>query len=764
MRKALCLVWISMFAVAASASGERTGHPHGAGFDLECITCHTTEAWTPLLKPLLFSHDKTGFPLTDAHVETPCRTCHESLVFPFVGTACADCHPDAHAGELGFACEHCHTPSGWEDQRSVSDIHSQTLFALLAPHASLPCESCHSHQDPWEFASTPTECDDCHLADYRSTTNPNHVTSGFSTQCLDCHSPVAARWEEAVIEHPASFPLRGAHRIDCESCHADGFAGTPSACYACHAADYQRAGNHEEAGFSTECQLCHNDEGWEGANFNHDLTSFPLGGAHRPLDCDACHTAGFAGTPTDCYSCHRADYQQAPDHSGFSTECQLCHNDTGWEGAVFNHDLTFPLRGAHGSLDCDSCHSKGFAGTPRQCVACHRADYNQAKDPNHVAAGFPTECQSCHGETSWEGADFDHNQTFPLRGAHGSLDCDSCHSKGFAGTPRQCVGCHRLDYNQAQDPNHVAAGFPTECQSCHGETSWEGADFDHNQTFPLRGAHGSLDCDSCHSKGFSGTPRQCAGCHRLDYNQAKDPDHVAAGFPTECQTCHNETTWEGAQFDHAQTSFPLLGAHRPLDCDSCHSKGFAGTPRQCVGCHRTDYNQARDPNHVTAGFPTECQVCHNQTSWDDADFNHNTTAFPLRASHAGLDCKSCHATGYSGTPTDCYSCHATDYDRADDPNHRAAGFPTTCELCHEPTRWEESNWDHDSLFPIYSGEHRRAWNDCSDCHVSAASFTVFECIYCHEHRRSEMDDEHDDVNGYRYESRACLNCHPDGRE
>ena len=39
-------------------------------------------------------------------------------------------------------------------------------------------------------------------------------------------------------------------------------------------------------------------------------------------------------------------------------------------------------------------------------------------------------------------------------------------------------------------------------------------------------------------------------------------------------------------FDHFTTGFRLQGMHRFADCESCHADGlFAGTPRQCVGCH-----------------------------------------------------------------------------------------------------------------------------------------------------------------------------------
>ena len=37
------------------------------------------------------------------------------------------------------------------------------------------------------------------------------------------------------------------------------------------------------------------------------------------------------------------------------------------------------------------------------------ATYQATKNPNHVAAGFPTTCETCHTTAQWPGAKFDHN-------------------------------------------------------------------------------------------------------------------------------------------------------------------------------------------------------------------------------------------------------------------------------------------------------------------------------------------------------------------
>jgi hypothetical protein len=108
------------------------------------------------------------------------------------------------------------------------------------------------------------------------------------------------------------------------------------------------------------------------------------------------------------------------------------------------------------------------------------------------------------------------------------------------------------------------------------------------------------------------------------------------------------------------------------------------------------------------------------------------------------------------------ACHRDDYDRTSNPNHRASGFPTTCQDCHGTDAWRPATFDHERFFPITSGRH--AGIPCGTCHVNPNQFSTFECIGCHEHRRSEMDDEHDDVRGYQYASPACYRCHPRGQE
>jgi hypothetical protein len=283
--------------------------------------------------------------------------------------------------------------------------------------------------------------------------------------------------------------------------------------------------------------------------------------------------------------------------------------------------------------------------------------------------------------------------------------------------------------------------------------------------FPLVGGHAIQDCFGCHEQGgdYTGLSQECFSCHEQDYNSVTDPNHIQNGFPTDCTQCHSINGWKPATLDHDQTNFPLTGAHISVDCSSCHTDGFTGTPTDCNSCHQQDYESVMDPNHVTNSYALDCTQCHNTASWSTTNFDHNLTAFELTGAHLSTDCSACHQTGYEGTPADCFSCHDGDYNNSVNPNHQAAGFPTTCEDCHSTSVWTPANFDHDGqYFPILTGKHAGKWDLCIDCHSVPSDYSVFSCITCHEHRQSEMDPKHSGIDGYSYESSACFSCHPTG--
>jgi hypothetical protein len=534
----------------------KEGPPHGE-LAIDCGECHNKQHWVPVDRPSTFRHDRTGFVLEFAHASASCRSCHQSLVFNRVGTACADCHKDPHRGELGFRCESCHIPRTWSNQRDLWQAHSRTRFPLLAAHASLDCTACHRNQQPYQYATTPAECGKCHLPTYLATTRPNHVQSGFSQRCEDCHSITSPTWLGARFSHPATFPLAGGHAgVTCARCHSGGvYTGLSTDCYSCHRKDYQRTSNpnHSSSGFPTQCDRCHTINAWRPAKFDHGATRFPLTGAHASVDCAKCHQGGrYTGTPTDCYACHQANYAATtnPNHAAghFSTQCQNCHNTGAWKPANFDHNTTrFPLTGAHTRVDCARCHVGGrYAGTPTDCYACHQANYTATTNPNHVASGFPTQCQTCHNTNAWRPASFDHNKTrFPLTGAHSQLDCARCHAGGrYTGTPTDCYACHQANYNATSNPNHAAASFPTQCQTCHTTSAWKPASFDHDgRYFPIySGKHRGQwsSCNECHVSPSNYRVFECILCHAHSNRSQVDGHHGGvAGYQYASAACYN---------------------------------------------------------------------------------------------------------------------------------------------------------------------------------------------------------------------------------
>jgi hypothetical protein len=360
------------------------------------------------------------------------------------------------------------------------------------------------------------------------------------------------------------------------------------------------------------------------------------------------------------------------------------------------------------------------------------------------------------------GRQFHNETTFPLEGRHRGVACESCHRGNvYKGTPNKCFDCHWV--RRQDDKYRLQLG--SQCETCHRTSGWTNVRWDHGAmtSMPLGAAHRHVGCQSCHTAStFTAAQASCIACHQKDYQAAKTPDHVAAGFPTACEACHrpSDVTFAQARFDHA-AAFPLVGVHAQQTCASCHRGNvYKGTPRDCVGCHRPQYERTTAPNHVAAGFPTTCENCHRPTdaSFRGAGFNHNSI-FALVGNHAQAACASCHVNNvYRGTARTCVGCHQANYDRTTNPNHRSAGFPTSCESCHRSsdTSWTQGTFTH--RFPITSGPHRTA---CANCHTTSGSYAVFNCLNCHN--RTETDGHHRNIGGYRYESVACYGCHPNGR-
>ena len=388
----------------------------------------------------------------------------------------------------------------------------------------------------------------------------------------------------------------------------------------------QQATQSPHGRLAEPCTTCHAPDAWKpvrlSRSFDHARTGFPLAGAHAATACRSCHTSlDFQRAPSACAGCH------TDVHRGeLGADCARCHTPRSFldrSAMVCAHQLTrFPLTGSHISADCEACHTPAaqgnltFVNRPLDCVQCHSDAYRTAKNPDHLAGGFPTDCNQCHTTAAWPGARFNHASTsFPLTGAHRAVPCQSCHANGaYRGTPATCVGCHRTDYDGTTSPGHRAARFPTDCTACHTTAAWQPASFDHGATaFPLTGAHRAVSCQQCHGDGvYAGKPVACAACHQSAYDGTTDPNHRAAGFPVTCADCHTTTTWDGARFDHDAAFFPIYsGAHRGqwTSCATCHTNSSSFATFTCITCH----GQAETNGHhgEVSGYRYDSQACYS---------------------------------------------------------------------------------------------------------------------------------------------------------
>lgn len=169
-------------------------------------------------------------------------------------------------------------------------------------------------------------------------------------------------------------------------------------------------------------------------------------------------------------------------HGRLKLACDTCHTIEDWKvirsKIKFDHGKTgFPLRGRHTTVACRDCHADlNFANTPNKCQDCH-ADLHRRKNG--------AECELCHNTNGWSVSVHninEHQDRFPLIGAHAVVDCYSCHKVGTVGQfnrfglSTECISCHQKAFNQATAPNHRALGFSTDCRQCHlSMDSWDGA-------------------------------------------------------------------------------------------------------------------------------------------------------------------------------------------------------------------------------------------------------------------------------------------------
>jgi hypothetical protein len=301
-------------------------------------------------------------------------------------------------------------------------------------------------------------------------------------------------------------------------------------------------------------------------------------------------------------------------------------------------------------------------------------------------------------------------------------------AKPQAGT---CADCH-VDVHRGT--------FRQDCKTCHSESSFENAPFDHAKTkFSLTGSHGALACVACHKDvvttgvprservaDFRGLKTACTSCHR---------DVHSGQLGAQCETCHTTSNFHIRTYTHTRFSEFFAGEHAPVACDRCHVREaarraadasaplldvtFKNLPTSCATCHR-DVHLGQEG--------TNCEACHNvQTAkFAASGFAHEKTAFPLTGRHGAVRCDQCHkpetggfparsgtAVRYKGVPAECRACHA---------DVHLGQLAATCENCHTTTTFKQERYKHRSTSlaatGFFSGRHAAA--SCEQCHKPVA--------------------------------------------
>jgi hypothetical protein len=309
--------------------------PH-ATFPRDCALCHLGGSWHEIRADFQFDHAaETGTALVGAHDEAECLRCHNDrgAVAHFAAQGCVGCHADPHQGRLGRGCTDCHAEDArdWRARGAIAE-HARTRFPLVGVHATTACWACHPGAQVGNFQHASMRCVDCHAADLRAATNPDHVLQGWTDGCERCHTPT--EWSRAGFEH-GFFPLTGGHGgLACADCHApNDFGGLDDDCFACHADDYQaaRRPDHVSNGFPTACEQCHTTQTWGDGEFDHP--QFPIqGGAHGGLACQQCHPVPGNFRQFTCLACHAHSAREMDDEHdrvrGYvysSGACYDCH-------------------------------------------------------------------------------------------------------------------------------------------------------------------------------------------------------------------------------------------------------------------------------------------------------------------------------------------------------------------------------------------------------------------------------------------------------
>lgn len=526
-------------------------------------------------------------PLSRAHADlegvTNCLKCH-GIGQKTVDAKCLECHTEirwlrdakrgVHGGSLGRECVECHREHGgldlqmihWDEGSPEKFDHRRAGWPLNGKHAQTECRKCHE---------------------------PKFHVAAF---------PTGSAWNGAATSW---LGLEG----ECRVCHQDPHQGR----------------------LGPACTNCHGESDWHEITeqrFDHEVTRYPLRGAHVDVKCDACHPRVDSQLQMPkfarCDDCHQDPHAGQIVVAGTARDCEECHSLRYFKpstlGRQYHATTKYPLEGKHAQVDCAKCHRNEAAKFGKaafefrpvfaRCTDCHE-DAHKGQLSKRPDGGA---CESCHIVDHFAPSKFsvaDHEKTkFPLVERHRDVKCAACHGPVRPGLPAlagpeklgpakvalkldsaACDACH-LDPHRGRFSRGGEQPVKGGCEVCHDQRDFHRVRLDaplHARfDFPLEGAHAAVACFACHKEllgqrfGASSlvllapqavnlpftAPKTCRECHEDvhggQFAKRKKGDR--------CDVCHdNDVFRPAARFDHDRDSqFELVGAHERVACQGCH--------------------------------------------------------------------------------------------------------------------------------------------------------------------------------------------------
>jgi hypothetical protein len=202
----------------------------------QCADCHTLGSWASSFEHVI--------PLGAQHKKVACEDCHTKATPEQIGypAGCVSCHAKKHKTVDQVLCARCHLPRRWKpstfkhprtgctgchtrphpDRGACLRCHTTSSWAnrfahpvaLGGPHASFPCERCHTNG----LDAPGRACSSCHGSRH-----------GGLTDCARCHTTSA--FVPSTFDHPAAGE-HSAGSFSCSACHPAGdFTGAYCSCH-----------------------------------------------------------------------------------------------------------------------------------------------------------------------------------------------------------------------------------------------------------------------------------------------------------------------------------------------------------------------------------------------------------------------------------------------------------------------------------------------------------------------------------------------------